>query len=664
MAAVMNALRWKLNRLQTMGLPEISYRIRQVLKAKLEARGIGRARTDNPAGACTQATWFNKPPSNISPLPYIVAANRILDGRWDVFSLHDIALGFPPIWNRDPKSGCEAPLVFGKTLNYRDESLVGDIKYLWEPNRHLELVTLAQAYLLSGDVRYAEGCRALLLSWFEQCPYALGPNWTSSLEHAVRLTNWAVAWQLLGGEHNPLFAGEAGAEFRRLWLESIYLHCRFIAGHFSHFSSANNHLFGEYMGLFIAALNWPCWKESARWRDQAMIGLENEARKQNGPDGVNREQATWYHHEVADMMLLCGLLGRASGYDFSSRYWVRLEAMLTFIASIMDVAGQVPMIGDADDAVMVRFSREPEFNPYRSLLATGAVLFERADFADKAQRYDDKSRWLLGEAGSGGFNQLRQSRHERHATRRTFSEGGYYLIGDRLDTPEEIRMMVDAGPTGYLSIAAHGHADALAVTLSVGGKEFLIDPGTYAYHTEKKWREYFRGTSAHNTIRIDTEDQSVSGGNFMWLHKASAKCIHWESTDAIQRFAGEHDGYRRLSDGVIHRREIEFDSQARSVRITDCIVCRDVHIVEGFWHFSEACAVGRSGHVVSAVNRQQHLHLTLPQSVDEIFITCGDEIRPAGWVSRAFDVKTPAPTVGWKKRIEGETCFVTHIKID
>ena len=625
---------------------------------------MGLVRLKQPSETYTPAIWPAAFPRTMSPQSYTAAADRILGGHWDVFSAQDIEWGFPPRWNRDPKTRRDAPLTFGKTLDYRDESLVGDIKYLWEPNRHLELVTLAQAYCLSGDARYAKGCRVLLDSWFEQCPYPLGPNWTSSLELAVRLTNWAVAWHLLGGESNALFAGVDGAEFKRRWLESIYRHCRFIAGHFSRHSSANNHLFGEYMGLFIAALNWPCWKESARWRDLAQSGLETEALRQNTSDGVNREQATWYHHEVADMMLLCGVFGRANKNDFSVAFWARLETMLTFIASIMDVAGHVPMIGDADDAVMVRFSREATFNVYRSLLATGAVLFKRADFAAKAERCDDKTRWLLGESAIKIFDLLRQSGRAQAVTQRAFVEGGYYILGDRLDTPEEIRLMVDAGALGYLSIAAHGHADALAITLSVGGKEFLIDPGTYAYHTEQRWREYFRGTSAHNTIRIDMENQSLSGGNFMWLRKASARCIDWESTNIVQRFTGEHNGYQGLEDSVMHRREIKFDALTRTASITDRIICRGAHTVEGFWHFSEKCHVSRNGSVVSARNQQQHLNLTLPQSVDEIFITCGDEIRPAGWISRTFDCKIPAPTVGWKKRIEGETCFVTRIVID
>jgi hypothetical protein len=113
----------------------------------------------------------------------------------------------------------------------------------------------AQTWHLTGEACFAEGCRTLLSSWFDQCPYPLGPNWTSSLEHGVRLLNWAVAWFLLGDR--------VEAELRRRWLEAIYRHCHFIAGHFSRHSSVNNHLLGELMGLFVATpartIGWPMW---------------------------------------------------------------------------------------------------------------------------------------------------------------------------------------------------------------------------------------------------------------------------------------------------------------------------------------------------------------------------------------------------------------------
>jgi len=47
---------------------------------------------------------------------------------------------------------------------------------LWEPNRHLHLVTLVQAYHQSGEQRYLDGLRHQLESWLDQYPYLRGPN--------------------------------------------------------------------------------------------------------------------------------------------------------------------------------------------------------------------------------------------------------------------------------------------------------------------------------------------------------------------------------------------------------------------------------------------------------------------------------------------------------
>ncbi len=656
----MSSLLWKLNRLRVMGVAEVAYRVQQALHARLEQRGIGLARPGVPLDRFG-SPWCAMQPVVQDIEPYRMVAERILSGCFDVFALHGVALGFPPRWNRDPKTGTEAPLTFGKTLNYRDEQIVGDIKYLWEPNRHLELVTLAQAWRLTGEMKYAEGCRTLLESWFEQCPYPLGPNWTSSLELAVRLLNWSVAWQLLGEAESPLFAGVEGQAFRRRWLDSIYRHCHFIAGHFSKHSSANNHLFGEYMGLFIGALMWPCWDESAGWLKTAQAGLEEEALKQNAPDGTNREQATWYQHEVADMMLLCGLAGKANGVEFTGAYWKRLESMLEFIAAVMDVGGNVPMLGDSDDAVMVRFSRHPDFNVYRSLLATGALLFRCHDFKAKAGRFDDKSRWLLGDDAEARFDAL--PKEDGFLVRRAFPEGGYSVLGDRLGEPDEVRLVADAGPLGYLSIAAHGHADALSFTLSLGGREMLVDPGTYAYHTLKKWRDYFRGTAAHNTVRVDGVDQSVAGGNFLWLKHARAACERFESTPEQDVWVAQHDGYRRLPDAVTHRRTIRFDKRSGQIRIVDRLECRLAHRIEVFWHAAEACQVEVENGVVAFHNDGVAFSMTMEGGAWHPQLISGQEDPPLGWVSRRFDEKMPCTTVVWRGEIKGTTELVTSILI-
>lgn len=652
----MTSLAWKVNRLKLMGGAEIAWRVRQLAQKKLSRLGLGLAGAVPAPGPAHGATFVGAgvPADSVA---LRAAADAILAGRWNVFALHGAALGFPPRWNRDPKTGTEAPMTLGKLIDYRSERVVGDIKYLWEPSRHLELVTLAQAWRVSGEQRYADGARALLQSWFDQCPYPQGVHWTSSLELAVRLLNWAFAWQLLGGADSPLFAGQEGRRFQRRWLDSVYQHCHFIQGYFSRHSSANNHLFGEYMGLFVASLTWPCWPASARWAALARRGLEAEALKQNTADGVNKEQAVYYQHEVMDMMLLCHLVGRANGAGFSPAYLERLERLAEFIAALQDAGGNLPMIGDADDAQMVRLAHEPDWSPYRSLLASCAVLFGRADFKRKAGCFDAKSHWLLGAAGQARWEALAPSGPERPVL--AFPEGGYYLLGQRYGEPDEVRLVADCAPLGYLSIAAHGHADALAFTLALGGEEFLIDPGTYAYHTQQAWRDYFRGTAAHNTVCVDGCDQSEIGGNFMWLQKARARLIRHQGEGALQVFEGEQDGYARLSDPVLHRRTIEFNTIERRIVVKDILQCEGQHQVALHWHFAEACRVSAEGQAVCAQGERLALRLHCRHGNGPRLLR-GSEAPIGGWIARRFDVKSPISTAVWQGNISGTTEILTE----
>jgi hypothetical protein len=515
--------------------------------------------------------------------------------------------------------------------------VVGNIKCLWETNRHLELVTLAQAWRLTGESRFALGCRALVDSWIGDCPYLLGPNWSSSLELALRLVNWSCAWHLLNGDDGILFENADGQAFKDRWLKAVRQHCHFIAGHLSRHSSANNHLLGELLGLLIGATTWPCWPESCSWQRQSLRQFEEQALLQNGVDGVNREQAIWYQHEVADMMLLAGLTARQNGRGFGQEFWQRLEALLTFIASCMDAAGNVPAFGDADDAVIVRFCPAPASCVYRSLLATGAVLFARADFKHKARVFDDKSRWLLGDGAAAKFAALSAA---SSGPRRTFEAGGYYVLGSDFDSAREVRIVVDAAPLGYLAIAAHGHADALSFTLSAAGRQLLIDPGTYCYHTERRWREYFRGTSAHNTVRVDGVDQSTSGGSFLWNRHANARCLVAEFHASRERIVCEHDGYQRLRDPLTHRREIVYERPSARVVVTDQMVCAAEHGIEIFWHFAEECVLTLSDAVAVAVHGPVTVTLRWPEELRAELARAQEE-PCLGWVSRRFGHKAP-----------------------
>lgn len=645
-----SGLRWKINRLRVMGPAEILYRAENAVKGKLEKAGFGRVQPQAPQGVSGKPIAHGKVPA-LDPAPYAAAAEKVLAGHYRVFSL-EAQIGFPPEWNRCPKTGTRAPLTYGKAINYREESIVGDIKYLWEPNRHLELVTLAQAWKLTGEPRYLAGCRTLLDSWFEQCPYPLGVNWTSSLEHSIRLVNWSFAWGLLGGDQSPLFAGEEGAGFKARWLASVREHLHFISGHFSKYSSANNHLLGEYLGLIVGCLTWPLWRECAGWLATAWAGFEYEALLQNTADGVNREQAIYYQHEVMDMMLIAGLLGRANGRDFAPAYWERLERLCDFMAAIMDSTGHMPMIGDSDDALIMRLDPAEDFQPWKPLLAAGAILFDRADLARIAGGVDAKTAWFFPEAN------WPDAQAATKPLPIAYPEGGYYVVGDKFGTPEEIKLVCDCAPLGYLSIAAHGHADALAFTLSAFGEEWLIDPGTYAYHTQAVWRDHFRATNAHNTLGVDGLDQSVIGGNFLWLDKAQARLI----SHGADHFEGEHDGYKRLPDPVTHRRRIELDAASKTIRVIDTLEAAKPHDITLNWQFAETVAVELLDGVAVGQAGGHRLEISCSASGFAPALLTGVESPPAGWISRRFDSKLPATLARWSGKVEGAARLETLLR--
>jgi hypothetical protein len=656
-------LEWYLNRLRRMSGGEVLYRLRKKVGMTLRLAEGPSAPPPAPVKSLGNMLWLSPGRVTDSSL-YIKAAERVLAGSYDVFALSNVKLGMPPRWNRDPKTGTLAPLTFGMTLDYRNEALVGDIKYLWEPNRHLELTTLCQAYWVTEDLRYLEAFKVLLRSWIEQCPYPLGPNWASSLEAGIRLLNWSICWQLIGGVESPLFRGDDGQAFKEAWLGSIWEHSTFIAENWSRYSSANNHLIGEATGLFLAAVTWPVWSESGAWRAKSHAILKDEAIRQVHPDGVLKEQAVSYMQFVGDFLLISGLVARSSGWDFGHEYWANLERMLDFLGSIMDASGNLPMIGDADDGYAVRLEPRRGFCPYRSLLATGGVLFDRPDLLAKAGRVDDKTRWLIGaEAGEG--LELSLDSPELHApVCRGFPSGGYYLLGTDWGSGREIRCVADVGPLGYLSIAAHGHADALSFTFSVGGNEFLVDPGTYSYHTQKAWRDHFRGTSAHNTLCVDGRDQSLSGGNFMWLRHANARLLEWRDGPDAAELVGEHDGYRNLKDPVKHLRSWRLEKRERILTVRDSLDCFGDHQVERWWHFSEDCCVEMTDLGALVSNGEQRIGLALdPKSRGQRDLHRGSENPIAGWVSRRFDRKEPAYSLVERVHICGATQLDASIQI-
>jgi hypothetical protein len=620
---------WLVNRLRCMSVAEVGYRIQQAavtrVAKRMRARAappLPRARTFNVAGspALSQAERD----------ALLADADSICAGHVVLFANRRFDVGMPPVWNRDPDSGVVGPAIYVGDIAITNREQVGDIKHVWELNRHLHLVRLAQAWTVTNDAAWLHALHTQMRSWLDQCPPLVGPNWTSSLELGIRLINWGLVWQLIGGEGSGLFAGEDGQRLRADWLDSIHAHCSAIARHLSRHSSANNHLIGELAGLYVGASIWPCWKASGAWLEQARRELEHEAQAQFSRDGVNREQAFAYHVFSSEFLFVAGLVGQTCDHPFSRSYWTSLQRALRFLRSVRDVGGNVPMVGDADDGIVFRLDA-PGGDRADQLLALGDAVLRRMQTTHLGVR------WLLHTLPG---KRPEADPHESD-TGWAFPDGGYLLFGSHFGEADEIKGMVDCGPLGYLGIAAHGHADALALTLSVGGEACLVDPGTYSYWQEHKWRDYFRGTSAHNTVRIDGLDQSVSGGRFMWLKKARASIERMPQSPHEFDFRGAHDGYERLADPVRHMRSVRYDAVSATLTVRDEIAAKKHHQVELFWHFAPGLDVRLNSAGLHVRGKRFALQMHAHGADLKLELVRGNENPPLGWYSRSYESRQP-----------------------
>ncbi len=549
---------WLLRRLSRSDPREFPYRLGSLAFTLIRRAGLFDAsRVPEPSAHRFAAPWVAIPRQGISPRQ-IAFAEETAAGRLALLGVPVPFESGHPRWNGDPRTAIELPLEFGPFLDFRHLGGDIDIKFLWEVNRHLWWVPVAQAYASTGDLRYLSAIGGWLDSWLRDCPYPLGPNWSSPVEHGIRLINWSLVWHLIGGHDSPLFGGPIGNALRSRWLCAIYQHMHSVQANYSRYTSASNHLIGEAAGVYVGARTWPLWRTCEPWAREAMRILEEEAAKQFSPEGVNREQSFCYHRFSLEFLVAALLCGDCAGDAFRPAFIGRVEAAFGFLAACIDTGGNVPGYGDGDDGQVFSLTQGEELDPHRTLAAIGARLFDRPEF-ETAGKTDTSCTWL--EPGLARHKDAGEGIARRRALPRDFSASGFVILGRDLGRPNEARALFDVGPLGYNRIAAHGHADLLALTVSIAGRAFLVDSGTYCYNTAPDLRRYFRSTTAHNTLMVDGQSQSVYGGSFLWLRDADAKVERLELGEDVDRVVASHNGYRRLHCPARHRRAVEFDKR-------------------------------------------------------------------------------------------------------
>jgi len=332
---------------------------------------------------------------------------------------------------------------------------------------------------------------------------------------ALEVALRALAWIWI----DHLVGRELPGAFRARWLHMLYLHGCHLANNLSVYFSPNNHLVGEALALHALGLYFAGLPRAARWARSGARVMREEMDRQIRADGSSFEQSTYYQVYLLDMFRLHAALAEPG-----LEYLAKLERMAEFVDAIRGPSGILPRLGDDD-------------------------------------------------GGRLPFGSIHQAAETGKFESRLFRDAGLAVM-----TCGETHAILDAGPFGAMH-SGHSHSDTLSIIVRSGAAEILIDPGTYTYTGEPEWRDWFRSSAAHNTIRIDGRDQGTMAGPFRWSSRPEVAILDWH-TDSERDIVEAECRYA----GFTHRRRVEFRKPNMLLITDDVSGPPGLHDVEQFWH--------------------------------------------------------------------------------
>src|SRR6267154_1234605 len=210
-----NASTWnrRIGHLASMDRHELFDRLRQYLTARADVLRfrIGHSFAEDPhAGPAGTGGRFFFTPGEVPALcallkqvfpgqadDIVLQAERVCRHRFDLLGYENLDYGVEIDWHSDVVNSKRGPRKPWFNVKFLDIEEVGDSKVAWELNRHQHFVTLAKAYWLTGDEKFAREIFAQWTYWLKENPYPLGMNWASSLEVGYRSLSWIWTFFLL-----------------------------------------------------------------------------------------------------------------------------------------------------------------------------------------------------------------------------------------------------------------------------------------------------------------------------------------------------------------------------------------------------------------------------------------------------------------------------------
>ena len=429
----------------------------------------------------------------------------------------------------------ESPLSHWTAYERGKKVFDEDIKIIWEPGRFGWAVTLARAYAIIGDNKFAEAFWQRVVEFIDANPAYEGPHWASGQEVAIRIMAASLAAQVFSNapattpEHNMLLAKSLAIHAARIPVTLIYAR-----------SQNNNHLLTEAAGLYTAGQILVDLPQAQNWERLGWKIFNKAIQNQIDRNGTYIQHSLNYHRLMLQVALWVKAIAGSIGRPLPRLSQVRLAAATRQLLEQVDpLSGMTPNLGHNDGAYL--FPLAPGgFADFRPVAQAASLAFLGTK-AFQAGPWDEMSRWY-DLADSPSVDEKSP------------------LLAAVSAVKERKPVTILRGQDSWASLRAvkyksrPGQADQLHVDLWWKGQNLGLDAGTFSYNAAPPWENALANTNVHNTVQVDGRDQMTRAGRFLWLDWAQAYYLTSES--APQKITAVHTGYRKL--GVRHQRSLAY----------------------------------------------------------------------------------------------------------
>ncbi len=608
----MKKLKWYYSRLKLMSLNEVLFfRIPQFIQTSI--KGHFQQRVIKALLPVNES--FKGPLYNSEEVQHLFRTFPF-HGSFKVFTEEIDILNFND-WRKDVTTGIVSPPAYYGRIAKQDYEKNGDVKFVSEISRMEFLPFVALKYVESGEERYLKRVEEIITGWSKQNPYLYSINWTSGIEVGIRAVNLIFTHYIL----NQFQA--LSTETNRFIVEIVSDSYRFLKNHLSLFSSANNHLMAELMGLTVIGSYFKISeKEFAKWKNMFFEQIE----KQINDDGVNMELCTRYHAEVTDQILIGLTFLEDVSNDVPFQVWQKFKKMFQFTQHV-DYLGNETIFGDNDEGSVINPFFVKNFSLYRSQLQTSNFLFQTKYKSDG--KIDFRNYLIFG-------SRYRIQRSDLPENDMLFRESGYCFLYDHT---AKTKLSFDCGNIGDEVSAAHGHSDIFHFNLEVGGIPFLVDSGTYQYHSKyEHWRDYFKGVSAHNTISINNKNHALNNGRMSWINRPKTEVISFSPNKTESVCRATTNAFE--AEKVVLTREIIFNKVQKKIIVKDFVDAESNCCYELFFylHFPPNTLINKKGTLVNLERENKQIRIT-NDHFENAHLISGQEFPPLGWFSKEFNRK-------------------------